>query len=185
MTIKQQGGVFGRNPSFASVTTDQINIADAVIAAGAGSFGDDVDINGDIILVNGKGIDFSATAGTGTSELFDDYEEGTWTPTVAAGAITGTGITYTGTYTKIGRNVTLFFRANSATADIAVASFVIFSGLPFTPTENIGSGTVVTEDVDVLARQGWAGITSTSLFLSECGSGTTTDLFCSLTYYTA
>ena len=33
-----------------------------------------------IIGTSGKGIDFSATAGTGTSELLDDYEEGTWTP---------------------------------------------------------------------------------------------------------
>ena len=38
---------------------------------------------------SGKGIDFSATSGTGTSELFSDYEEGTWTPTDAsAGGLT-------------------------------------------------------------------------------------------------
>jgi len=34
-----------------------------------------------VIGTAGKGIDFSATAGTGTSELLDDYEEGTWSPT--------------------------------------------------------------------------------------------------------
>jgi trimeric autotransporter adhesin len=33
-----------------------------------------------VIATSGKGIDFSATAGTGTSELLNDYEEGTWTP---------------------------------------------------------------------------------------------------------
>ena len=33
-----------------------------------------------IVMNSGYGIDFSATAGTGTSELFNDYEEGTWTP---------------------------------------------------------------------------------------------------------
>jgi hypothetical protein len=59
-----------------------------------------------IIGTSGKGIDFSATAGTGTSELLADYEEGTWTPVVGGNA------TYTaqyGTYTKIGRLVTLQF----------------------------------------------------------------------------
>ena len=33
-------------------------------------------LSGNVILASGSGIDFSATAGTGTSELLDDYEEG-------------------------------------------------------------------------------------------------------------
>jgi hypothetical protein len=60
----------------------------------------------------GKGIDFSATAdGTGTtvSELFDDYEEGTWTPTLQDSTQSDAeGQTYssnTGYYTKIGDTV--------------------------------------------------------------------------------
>ena len=54
----------------------------------------------------GKGIDFSATGsgtGTDTSELLDDYEEGTWTPNIGG---TATYHTRTGSYTKIGRSVT-------------------------------------------------------------------------------
>ena len=57
----------------------------------------------------GAGIDFSATddtAATGasaTSELFDDYEEGTWTPTSETGTIDYTGAKYT----KIGNIVHL------------------------------------------------------------------------------
>ena len=38
---------------------------------------------------NGNGIDFSATgdsSGTTSSEVFDDYEEGTFTPTLNCGA---------------------------------------------------------------------------------------------------
>jgi hypothetical protein len=42
--------------------------------------------DGNLIVANGHGIDFSATGdptqGSGTSELLDDYEEGTWTPTL-------------------------------------------------------------------------------------------------------
>ena len=61
-----------------------------------------------VIGTSGKGIDFSATPGTGTSELLADYEEGTWTPTITA--ITGSYTTVTsqsGTYTKVGRQVTI------------------------------------------------------------------------------
>jgi hypothetical protein len=63
-----------------------------------------------IIGTSGKGIDFSATSGTGTSELFDDYEEGVWTPTL--GGMSGGTVTYTtqtGRYTKVGRQVTVDF----------------------------------------------------------------------------
>jgi len=62
-----------------------------------------------VISTSGKGIDFAATSGTGTSELLNDYEEGTWTPTDTSGA----SLTFsaaTGTYTKIGRLVTLIIR---------------------------------------------------------------------------
>jgi hypothetical protein len=60
-----------------------------------------------IIGTSGKGIDFSATPGTGTSELLADYEEGTFTPVFTSlTVVNGTGgATYSGRYTKIGRIV--------------------------------------------------------------------------------
>ena len=58
---------------------------------------------GNVVMSNGKGIDFSATSGSGTSELLADYEEGTWTPDVTWLG----GTSSEGTYTKIGRQVTL------------------------------------------------------------------------------
>ena len=60
-----------------------------------------------VIGTSGKGIDFSATAGTGTSELLDDYEEGVYTAilTPTTGSIT---LQYDQLkYTKIGRLVTV------------------------------------------------------------------------------
>ena len=60
-----------------------------------------------VIGTSGKGIDFSATAGTGTSELLSDYEEGNWTPTLTFGGAS-VGMTYSSQqawYTKIGRTV--------------------------------------------------------------------------------
>ena len=41
--------------------------------------------DGNLVLASGHGIDFSATSnssGSMTSELLDNYEEGTWTPTI-------------------------------------------------------------------------------------------------------
>ena len=75
-----------------------------------------------VIGTSGKGIDFSATAGTGTSELFSDYEEGVWTPAPASGTLTINDATYT----KVGRLVT-------AQADVTATATTSgdWSGLPF------------------------------------------------------
>lgn len=99
---------------------------------------------GNLIPANGYGVDFAATPSTGTSELFADYEEGTFTPTL--GNVTlGTGGTVSGVYTKIGRtvNATMSFTlgtGGSVTGTIAV-------GLPFTSstdlnTRHIGNGII-------------------------------------------
>ena len=59
-----------------------------------------------------KEVDFSATSDASgkTSELFDDYEEGTWTPTCADAASSGnTTTTGQGRYTKIGNRVYVNF----------------------------------------------------------------------------
>jgi len=86
-----------------------------------------------VIGTSGKGIDFSATSdgsGTMTSEVLDDYEEGTWTPT-------GVGLTLTsptGYYTKVGRLVTVnwlfVYPTTSSGSQTSIA------GLPFT----VGAG---------------------------------------------
>ena len=100
-----------------------------------------------VMSTSGKGIDFSATAnssGTMTSELLNDYEEGTWTPVVTA--VSGTLTTVTGqvgTYTKIGRMVTAtgyFQITTNGTGSSAVA----LAGLPFANggLANIGVGRV-------------------------------------------
>jgi hypothetical protein len=86
---------------------------------------------GSVIVANGQGIDFSATPGTGTSELFNDYEEGTWTP--GAGDFTVVGaFTSSGTYTKVGRLVTVVAFVSGATS-IAGNPGQQITGLPYTP----------------------------------------------------
>jgi hypothetical protein len=99
--------------------------------------------NGNVVIgTSGKGIDFSATPGTGTSELLNDYEEGTWTPGAGAGLTVVGTLTVTGRYTKIGRQVTVIglFEATSLTV---TGSQVFASGLPFTSSSTTKFGTGV------------------------------------------
>jgi hypothetical protein len=98
---------------------------------------------GNVVMSNGKGIDFSATPGTGTSELLADYEEGTWTPAAGANlAIIGTP-TFTGEYTKIGNTVTAWGSVSSTTSVAYTAGGQILSGLPYTAQGITAVGTII------------------------------------------
>lgn len=110
-------------------TTDMLSI-DAVGNA-------TVNVGNLVIGTSGKGIDFSATAGTGTSELLADYEEGTWTPNQGAGLTVVGAFSSSGTYTKIGRVVTVSANYRPATT-VAVASggAAMSTNLPFTGVRN-------------------------------------------------
>tara|TARA_R110000868_G_C10951282_1_gene767819 strand:+ start:1591 stop:2592 length:1002 start_codon:yes stop_codon:yes gene_type:complete len=85
---------------------------------------------GNVVLANGKGIDFSATAGTGTSELLSDYEEGVWSPADNSGAaLAFANLSGNCHYTKVGNLVTCIFNITyPATADGTTCSI---TGLPF------------------------------------------------------
>ena len=216
MTIKQQGGIFGRNPTFNDVEVDgvldanEINAADlnatneitaksqvltdtsgpvirlsrndtslttadriggiefyqndpssagAGVVAGifcenessfsglgslvfkvgdASSYDEVARINssGNLKFINGKGIDFSATSGTGTSELFSDYEEGNWTPIYEPSTGSFGSVTYdtiTGAkYTKIGNVVHVQGAMRTDAITVGTASGdVRLGGLPF------------------------------------------------------
>jgi hypothetical protein len=91
-----------------------------------------------VIGTAGKGIDFSATPGTGTSELLNDYEEGTWT--VAWTNLTGTPTNLTGYYTKIGRLVTFSYDTGAGIIS-GTAGSVRFT-LPFTPAQGSAGSTI-------------------------------------------
>ena len=88
---------------------------------------------GNLEFPSGKGIDFSATGdATGSSsELLDDYEEGSWTPTISVGSVSGNQCQYT----KVGNLVTL--RGNLADiTDNTTNSDIIITGLPYTAGSN-------------------------------------------------
>ena len=120
-----------------------------------------------VIGTSGKGIDFSAATpdgtGTVTSEVLDDYEEGTWTPTISGQTTSGTG-TYSeqsGTYTKVGNKVTvncaLAWSAHTGTGNMRI------SGQPFTTATGIYAGSLYYSDFFVSA-------TADDLFVYTAGT---------------
>jgi hypothetical protein len=104
---------------------------------------------GNLIVANGQGIDFSATPGTGTSELLDDYEEGTWTPTLNATAFSGaTYSTQAGHYTKVGNQITLYFDIILSALTSGGSNYLRIEGIPYvTASTNQCSASVFSENL--------------------------------------
>ena len=102
-----------------------------------------------VISTAGHGIDFSATAeGSGTSsenELFDDYEEGTFTPTSQIGSFTSAK----GRYIKVGHQVTIWIEIPTISDTSDTGNFQI-NGLPFAMKSTAAQavGTVMIRYVD-------------------------------------
>ena len=74
-----------------------------------------------------------AIGGTGTANTLDDYEEGTWTPTIGGSSGTGT-VSYStqlGTYTKIGRVVTFHGQVTASSTVSGGSGTLQIAGLPF------------------------------------------------------
>lgn len=195
MTIKQHGGIFGRSPTFTNVSVD----------GSLTSVGNITSTTGNIVIASGQGIDFSATAGTGTSELFDDYEEGTWTPVPQdSSGNSGSAGSAVGTYTKIGNVVhaTVYLDSINTTGLTAGQDFRIY-GLPFSaaslPQAQIFTGDARMNDVTFSGNPNLAildatdyiriaetnsGAASDFVIVSEVASGTA-DIYGSITYMAA
>ena len=92
-----------------------------------------VSVTGNVTVASGNGIDFAATSdssGTTSSELFADYEEGTFTPSIG-----GSGVVYgtaSGHYRKIGNFVFVYLQITISTIGSPATTNSI-QGLPFAP----------------------------------------------------
>jgi len=87
--------------------------------------------DGNLVVASGHGIDFSATSDAGgkTSELLDDYEEGTFTPTFFNLDVPSHVTTDHYSYTKIGRLVHIEFQFTVSSSINDVSGFRF--SLPF------------------------------------------------------
>lgn len=144
----------------------------------------DINLIGNLVPTNGKGIDFSATPGTGTSELLSDYEEGSWTPVVAdasTGGNTGTCTINIAKYVKIGRQVSVQCDISAInTTGMTAGNAFFIRGLPFTSVQG-GNGNFYTyrvgRDAATVSSSAFVGDSSSWLvFPLYTTNSATTDL---------
>ena len=89
--------------------------------------------DGDLVIETaGHGINFHPHSGT--DNLLDDYEEGTWSGSLIANSVPNTLYgTTTGHYTKIGREVKVSIKFDGVdVSGIASGNIIQIAGLPFT-----------------------------------------------------
>ena len=129
---------FTLNSQIPGVSNDGFSIYDGTASANRLTIDSSGNVNvvgGNLVIgTSGKGIDFSATAsgsGTMTSELLNDYEEGTWVGTLKGATTDPTiAVTATGRYTKVGRLVSVQISfSNVNTTGASGDAYII--GLPF------------------------------------------------------
>jgi hypothetical protein len=111
-------------------------------ASGTNKFATTIGVGGATPSASGAGITFPATqSASSDANTLDDYEEGTWTPTLGGGDTDPSSASYltqTGKYTKIGNMVTCWLR-------LGVSSFTggsgaaLVRGLPFTTASGINN----------------------------------------------
>ena len=127
---------------------------------------------GNIVLsTSGSGINFH-NYGTGTnidSNLLNDYEEGTWTPTGTSDLSSVSNAHYI----KVGRLVTITCRLNFGSNSSSTRADI--GGLPFTPDQNLSNsamGSAVGETTYTGADRPFAGIEIGGLIRFRINGGT-------------
>ena len=146
---------------------------------------------GNVIVESGQGIDFSATPGTGTSELLADYEEGTYTAVLTpqtSGTIPLNSSFDELAYTKVGRLVTVTGQIQTFNPSLPVGAFFTLN-LPFTPadlTELAGRGGFMLNYQNTAVSANWEeGVAS--IYVNKNASTVLTgeNLFLSFSYFAA
>jgi len=102
----------------------------------------------------GAGITFPTVQSASTdANTLDDYEEGTWTPSVGG---TATYSAQTGQYVKIGRQVTVFF--DMSINVIGTGNTTLILGLPFScSSTSTGQGGTLTY---------WSALTTSAVYIA-------------------
>ena len=101
--------------------------------------------NGVMRIAPGGGINFSnyATSGNPSSNLLDDYEEGTWTPIVTnlngGTTFNATPQNTTGYYIKVGSKVTAWYYSSTFNVNTNGSGAAVISGFPFNSTNQTNS----------------------------------------------
>jgi hypothetical protein len=178
--------VFTGNDGGTGVTALTLDMSDG----GAATFAKGITLtNGNVALANGNGIDFSATggptSGSDSTELLDDYEEGTFTPTLAntGGVQVAAYDIQVGFYTKIGRMVhaNVVISANGL-GSAGTSNVILLGGLPYDSLSSTNHDTAISVshavNLNITAGQNLGGFlpansTNIRLSLYDSTQGTT------------
>jgi len=124
-------------------------------------------LSGGSTTATGTGIAFPATqSASSDANTLDDYEEGTFTPNQGAGLTVVGTFSSSGSYTKVGRLVTVIGLVTGSTSVASSAGGAICSNLPFTSAagavggvanSNGGGGSCLTSTTSVLSYPAHAG----------------------------
>jgi hypothetical protein len=132
--------------------SDTVNALNIAKTTGAATFSSGISISG--ATAGSSGIEFPATqVASASANNLDDYEEGTWTPSIAfAGA--SVGVTYseqTGKYTKIGRQVTV--EASIVLSSKGSSTGRLEISVPFTSTADQYTGAIELRNVTFITEK--------------------------------
>jgi len=130
-------GKFVSTDSLALVAFKDNSTSDVVLA---GASGDNLAVSHNILFTNAsKGVYLGVTSAT-ASNLLDDYEEGTWTPTIGDFTVNSGTWGATGRYVKVGNAVTVTMFQTGG--NVTWTAGKLLQGLPFAPTAALyGAGT--------------------------------------------
>lgn len=156
-------------PIVQSSTTKKVAVSD--LTAGRAVSATELTVTTENVIIGtaGKGVDFSATTSAAgmTSELLNDYEEGTWTPVDSSGA----GLTLeviSAEYTKIGRLVVattrVIYPANVSTSAAKIG------GLPFTSKASTNYSGIICNNASANTYSYYLGGNSTTVSVTQIGS---------------
>ena len=141
--------------------------------------------NGTMWVKSGGGIDFSDTydATGSTSELLDDYEEGTFTAVLRSHSTNTTTTGYdtstnasTANYTKVGRLVTINMEWNNLHNDARAHVLRYIDGLPFTSSSTNRSTAAIGYQRGLYFRYSSSGETTNNHHLYGAIEGNTTQV---------
>ena len=137
--------------------TGTVQVSGSAISGTTGTFSG-------LIAANGGGVSFPATqVPSADANTLDDYEEGTWTPTLSflSGSVTYT--TQTGRYVKIGKLVTVQAYIKIAAVS-SPSTFILMQGIPFTPAvpDVLGTAAIMANAMLTTVAGGWVASPRTS-----------------------
>lgn len=171
------------NASTRVMTVPDANFTAARTDAAQSLTGDQTLSTGNLVQgTAAKGFSFTAntpTAGS-TSQLLNWYEEGTWTPNQGSGLVVVGAFSSSGTYTRIGRLVTITGAVVGATS-IAVGNGYaqICSNLPINASATGGNGSMY----NGAANQSGVVFASSNILYSASAITASSVIIFSATYY--